>query len=737
MPSDPSGTGREALEVAPLEREVAIVRGAERHGDVGRLVALDALARLDHVHGQRRGEAHQEEDDADRCDTRARTRGVDGRRQRGHAQHNRILSVRSSMTARVPFAERGGRLRGVLDLATGCYPAFLFGGSPGDLLPAFHFHDVTREWLEPRLQFLVDNGYRTAVCDDIARIVVDRRPPEPRTVALTFDDAWESVHSVALPLMKQYGLRAILFAIPARIADAPGDSPFVTWTQLRDIHASGVFDVQSHTRSHAMIFSGDEIVDFVRPGFEAEPLLNRPIAAMNGHVSAISPDALGTPLYVRRSRMSDARRYVADESTADRCRRHSPPMAARPSSRGPPGGASSRQWPLARTARSRATRRVRGDSRRAGERTRAAEPEARHRHGEARRDALGHQRRVDARGAGGHRARDRIRGAAAAPPGDSCRRRSLSADAAERQVPHVSAGPRPAVLLDGRLMAVESRPTPFPSMSRSRSSRTTDAKRCPRRSTRWRPPAVRRSASRWSMWRAPTARRLARARAASACACAGWIATTGPNPGRNVGLTEARQPLVLLMDADVRAAGDAVSACATRCARTPRQGRQPDRRASAAAGSDPVRRRRAALYLRSGEPLGRPHARRARPVAAGHRRGARVRAADRSSGRARGRALRRALLHGQRRRRLHSPDEDRRPPVARVPRRSCCTARGRARDWLFYYQIRNRWHFILKNYELRTISRTAAGAGGSRAAAIRDSQRERATLGTYVRAMAA
>jgi hypothetical protein len=24
-------------------------------------------------------------------------------------------------------------------------------------------------------------------------------------------------------------------------------------------------------------------------------------------------------------------------------------------------------------------------------------------------------------------------------------------------------------------------------------------------------------------------------------------------------------------------------------------------------------------------------------------------------------------------------------------------------DWMFYYQIRNRWHFILKNYEARTI----------------------------------
>ena len=54
------------------------------------------------------------------------------------------------MTARVPFAERGGAARGILDLVTGCYPAFLFGGSIGDQLPVFHFHNVTREWLEPR-----------------------------------------------------------------------------------------------------------------------------------------------------------------------------------------------------------------------------------------------------------------------------------------------------------------------------------------------------------------------------------------------------------------------------------------------------------------------------------------------------------------------------------------------------------------------------------------------------------
>ena len=216
------------------------------------------------------------------------------------------------MSARVPFAERGGPLRGLLDLATGCYPAFLFGGAVGDQLPVFHLHDVTREWLEPRLRHLAENGYHTFTCDDIARVVIDGARPAPRAVALTFDDAWSSAYAVAYPLLKQYGMRAVLFAIPSRVADPGAASPFVTWPQLCELQSSGVFDVQSHTRSHAMIFSDEAIVDFVTPAFEREPLLNRPVEA----------EGLGTPLYLRRSRMSDARRFYADEPAAERCRAH-------------------------------------------------------------------------------------------------------------------------------------------------------------------------------------------------------------------------------------------------------------------------------------------------------------------------------------------------------------------------------------------------------------------------------
>jgi hypothetical protein len=241
------------------------------------------------------------------------------------------------MRTGVPFAERGGALRGLLDLATGCYPAFLFGGPLRGVLPVFHFHEVTREWLQPRLQYLAENGYRTVTCDEIARLVVDGVHPGPRAVALTFDDAWASVWTVAAPLLREHRLTAILFAIPARVPEAetvrPSDGAtgatghqsgplFVTWPELRALHTSGIVDVQSHTRSHAMIFGNDALTGFVTPDYAREPLLERPLASADGALQFVDPDALGTPLYLRRSRMSDARRFVADERIGDRCRDH-------------------------------------------------------------------------------------------------------------------------------------------------------------------------------------------------------------------------------------------------------------------------------------------------------------------------------------------------------------------------------------------------------------------------------
>lgn len=105
-----------------------------------------------------------------------------------------------------PFAERGGRVRGLFDLVTVRYPAFVFGGRVGEILPVFHFHEVTPESLRSCLEYLVDNGYQTVTSDEIARFVRTGIPPGKRTVALCFDDAYASLWTVALPLLKKYDL---------------------------------------------------------------------------------------------------------------------------------------------------------------------------------------------------------------------------------------------------------------------------------------------------------------------------------------------------------------------------------------------------------------------------------------------------------------------------------------------------------------------------------------------------
>ena len=244
------------------------------------------------------------------------------------------------VAARVPFAERGGKIRGLLDLATGRYPLFLFGGPIVDLLPVFHFHDVSASSLEPRLQYLAENGYRTVIADAIARLVRHRAHPGRRTVALCFDDARASLWTVAAPLLRRYGFRAITFAIPGRIEDAAttrrteGDgapprerrgeteSPFVTWPELRSLHASGIIDVQCHTYSHSRIFCADHLTGFVTPEYATSDLLDRPLITTSDGQSYLTPADLGAPLYLQRSRMSDGVRFIDDGGVRTRCVAH-------------------------------------------------------------------------------------------------------------------------------------------------------------------------------------------------------------------------------------------------------------------------------------------------------------------------------------------------------------------------------------------------------------------------------
>jgi hypothetical protein len=243
------------------------------------------------------------------------------------------------MPAHLPFAERKTPWRAVLDLATGCYPSFLFGGGLGRWLPVFHFHEARAVSLEPYLRYLAENGYRTVTSEAVARYVRQGKHPGARSVVLCFDDAWASLWTVAAPLLGRYGFQAVTYVHSGRVLEAEGlrptiDTlggpasdpdrsaiPFATWPELRALHASGTIDVQAHTRWHAMIPCETAVTGFVTPDLPARhPHLYPRLLTGDGE-RFLMPADLGAPLRPERSRYSDALRYD-DPAGFEACTRH-------------------------------------------------------------------------------------------------------------------------------------------------------------------------------------------------------------------------------------------------------------------------------------------------------------------------------------------------------------------------------------------------------------------------------
>jgi peptidoglycan/xylan/chitin deacetylase (PgdA/CDA1 family) len=98
-------------------------------------------------------------------------------------------------------------------------------------------------------------------------------------VTLTFDDAYDDFYTNVYPLLLKYDLPATVFVPTAFIDVEPGSSDqdrhlfgkkHVSWDQLREMHASGLVEIGSHTHDHINCTE-----DFSR--FEVDVQLSRQI----------------------------------------------------------------------------------------------------------------------------------------------------------------------------------------------------------------------------------------------------------------------------------------------------------------------------------------------------------------------------------------------------------------------------------------------------------------------------
>lgn len=119
---------------------------------------------------------------------------------------------------------------------------------------------VTPEALERQLALLAGSGWKAVT---FTEAVVN--PPHPRTLAVTFDDAFASVKNYAAPLLASFGCPATVFSPTAYVSSGDliawsglehwkegphaAEMKPLSWDQLAELEDTG-WEIGSHTCTH-------------------------------------------------------------------------------------------------------------------------------------------------------------------------------------------------------------------------------------------------------------------------------------------------------------------------------------------------------------------------------------------------------------------------------------------------------------------------------------------------------
>jgi peptidoglycan/xylan/chitin deacetylase (PgdA/CDA1 family) len=135
-----------------------------------------------------------------------------------------------------PLGLQGGQLQTVTVL---CYHRI--GAGLGRM-------GVAPEQFALQMDWLAANGYRVVRLADLAEQLAGRRALPPKSLVITFDDGYQSVYRHAYPVLRRLDFAATLFLYTDFIG---GGGDALSWAQVREMAASGLIDVQAHSRSHA------------------------------------------------------------------------------------------------------------------------------------------------------------------------------------------------------------------------------------------------------------------------------------------------------------------------------------------------------------------------------------------------------------------------------------------------------------------------------------------------------
>jgi len=145
-----------------------------------------------------------------------------------------------------------------------------FSGLAGNRFVAIAWHDVvekkedlasdavTIDHLVDQFEWLIDNGYHPISIDRLLAAENGGPSLPDKAVLLCWDDGYQSFHTRVLPLLRAYNFPAVLALVGSWMEPPPsatvryGDNlvprtRFLSWQQVREIQASGLVEIASHS----------------------------------------------------------------------------------------------------------------------------------------------------------------------------------------------------------------------------------------------------------------------------------------------------------------------------------------------------------------------------------------------------------------------------------------------------------------------------------------------------------
>jgi peptidoglycan/xylan/chitin deacetylase (PgdA/CDA1 family) len=203
---------------------------------------------------------------------------------------------------------------------------------------------IKPEVFDWQMKYLQQHGYSVISLGELVQGMKGEWDLPRKSIVITFDDGFLNTWVYAYPILKKYRFKATLFMITGlagnpstpprfnledvlkrrcqekdlyrrghifhpslseRVWDLDRELPdFLTWKELRIMEASGIIDVQSHSRWHSSVYRSEKIVEFHIPAF------------VNRKWPIEGDCRLGTPMYQRGSAMA-TRKYLGDPLLAE------------------------------------------------------------------------------------------------------------------------------------------------------------------------------------------------------------------------------------------------------------------------------------------------------------------------------------------------------------------------------------------------------------------------------------